>query len=106
MNQEVTQVKAARPAPELVTMTDGRQVEFPASRRMDKTILVDQDAGTVAVRVDFRNGTTATYPFQIVDMVIDPPGSNGADATSNYNYVIVGFNNEMLRSNGAVTGIS
>lgn len=51
-------------------------------------------------------GSTATYPFQIVDMVIDPPGSNGADATSNYNWVIVGFNNEMLRSNGAVTGIS
>lgn len=51
-------------------------------------------------------GSTATYPFQIVEMVIDPPGSNGADATSNYNYVIVGFNNEMLRSNGAVTGIS
>lgn len=50
-------------------------------------------------------GTTATFPFQIVDMVIDPPGSNGADPTSNYNYVIVGFNNEMLRSNGAVTGI-
>lgn len=51
-------------------------------------------------------GTTATFPFQIVDMVLDPPGSNGADPTSNYNYVIVGFNNEMLRSNGAVTGIS
>ena len=51
-------------------------------------------------------GATATYPFQVVDMVIDPPGSNGSDATSNYNYVIVGFNNEMLRSNGAVTGIS
>jgi hypothetical protein len=51
-------------------------------------------------------GTTATFPFQIVDMVLDPPGSNGSDATSNYNYVVVGFNNEMLRSNGAVTGIS
>ena len=51
-------------------------------------------------------GATATFPFQIVDMVVDPPGSNGADPTSNYNYVIVGFNNEMLRSNGAVTGIS
>ena len=51
-------------------------------------------------------GSTATFPFQIVDMVIDPPGSNGSDATSNYNWVIVGFNNEMLRSNGAVTGIS
>lgn len=50
-------------------------------------------------------GTTATFPFQVVDMVIDPPGANGTDAASVYNYVIVGFNNEMLRSNGAVTGI-
>lgn len=50
-------------------------------------------------------GTTATFPFQIVDMVLDPPGANGTDPTSNYNYVVVGFNNEMLRSNGAVTGI-
>ena len=30
MNQEVMQVKAVRAAPELVTMSDGRQVEFPA----------------------------------------------------------------------------
>lgn len=62
MTQEVTQVKATRPAPELVTMTDGRQVEFPSSRRMDKTVIVDQEAGTVSVRFDFRNGMTATYP--------------------------------------------
>ena len=62
MNQEVTPVKAARPAHELVTMTDGRQVEFPASRRMDKTILVNETANTVAVRFDFKNGQTATYP--------------------------------------------
>ena len=51
-------------------------------------------------------GTTSSYPFIITDMVIDPPGSNGADATSNYNYVVVGFNNEWLRGNTAVTGIS
>ena len=51
-------------------------------------------------------GTTASYPFVITDMVIDPPGANGTDATSNYNYVVVGFNNEWLRSNTAVTGIS
>ena len=49
-------------------------------------------------------GTTATYPFTIVDMVIDPPGSNGSDATSNYNYVVVGFNNEWLRSSGSTVG--
>ena len=51
-------------------------------------------------------GSTASYPFVITDMVIDPPGANGTDATSNYNYVVVGFNNEWLRSNTAVTGIS
>jgi hypothetical protein len=51
-------------------------------------------------------GTTATYPFQVVDLVTFPPGTNGADPTSTGNWVIVGFNNELLRSNGAVTGIS
>ena len=51
-------------------------------------------------------GTTASFPFIITDVVLDPPGSNGSDPTSNYNYVVVGFNNEWLRSNAAVTGIS
>jgi hypothetical protein len=50
-------------------------------------------------------GTTASFPFIITDMVLDPPGSNGTDATSVYNYVIVGFNNQWLRTNSAVTGI-
>lgn len=45
-------------------------------------------------------GSTATYPFVVVDMVLDPPGSNGSDATANYNYVIVGFNNEWLKCCG------
>ena len=49
-------------------------------------------------------GTTATYPFIITNMIIDPPGSNGADPTTNYNYVEVGFNNEWLRSYAAATG--
>lgn len=51
-------------------------------------------------------GTTNTFAFQIQGLVDNPPGANGTDQTSNYNYLIVGFNNEMLRSNGAVTGIS
>ena len=51
-------------------------------------------------------GTTATYPFIITDMVLDPPGSNGTDPTALYNYVIVGFNNQWLRSNAGVSGIA
>lgn len=52
-------------------------------------------------------GTTVTYPFIVVDLITDPPGSSGADPTSAYNHVVVGFNNEWLRTNGAgPTGIS
>lgn len=49
-------------------------------------------------------GSTATYPFQIIDYQIS--AGNGGDPTTQYCNVIVGFNNEILRSNGAVTGIS
>jgi hypothetical protein len=37
-------------------------------------------------------GVTATHPFRIVSLDIDPPGSNGTDAGA-YNYVVVAFNN-------------
>lgn len=51
--------------------------------------------------------TTVTFPFIVRGLITDPPGSNGADPTSAYNWVVVGFNNEWLRTNGAgPTGIS
>jgi len=50
-------------------------------------------------------GTTVTFPFIIVDYQIGP--SNGGDPTSQYCNVIVAFNNEIFRTNGAgPTGIS
>lgn len=49
--------------------------------------------------------TTATFPFVVIDYQIGV--QNGGDPTSQYCNVIVGFNNEWLRSNGAgPTGIS
>lgn len=36
--------------------------------------------------------TTATFPFRLLSLVTDPPGSPGTD-TGAYNYVIVAFNN-------------
>jgi len=52
-------------------------------------------------------GTTVTFPFVVVDLITAPPGANGTDPTTAYNHVVVGFNNEWLRSNGAgPTGIS
>jgi hypothetical protein len=37
-------------------------------------------------------GTTATLPFRIVGLDVDPPGSPGTDVGA-YNYVVVAFNN-------------
>lgn len=51
-------------------------------------------------------GTTATFPFRIVSLYTSPVAPNGADSTTQYNWVIVAFNNALTRSNGAVTGIS
>lgn len=51
--------------------------------------------------------TTATLPFRIVGLVQDPPGANGTDIASEYNQVIVAFNNASTRTNGAgPTGIA
>jgi hypothetical protein len=48
--------------------------------------------------------TTNTSPFIIVDYAVS--FGNGGDQTTQYCNLIVGFNNEVWRSNSAVTGIS
>lgn len=55
--QEAKSNKAAT-VYEDVTMADGRVVKFPGKRQTDKTITIDEAAGTVSVRFDFRNGQT------------------------------------------------
>lgn len=71
---------------------------------------VTMGAGTTANGISTAflssKGTTNTLPFIVVDLITAPPGANGADPTTAYNQVIVGFNNEWLRTNSAVTGIS
>jgi hypothetical protein len=37
---------------------------------------------------------TATFPFRIIDLVRDPPGSIGTDTTSPFNWAYVTFNNQ------------
>lgn len=50
-------------------------------------------------------GTTVTFPFIVVDYAVS--FGNGGDPTTQYCNVIVGFNNEVWRTNGAgPTGIS
>jgi len=60
-------------------------------------------SGFSGMTLNSTTATTATFPFIIVDLVTDPPGQNGTDATSGYNQVIVQFNNEIFRQ---LTGIS
>lgn len=42
--------------------------------------------------------TTNTLPFKVVGFVTTPPTANGTDLTTPYNYVLVGFNNQLLKS--------
>ena len=54
-------------------------------------------------------GTPATLPFQIRGVLKSPDtptGFNGADLTTPYNKIIVGFNNALYQGGGARTGIS
>ncbi len=55
---EETAVKKPREVT-VVTMTDGRQVEFVGKKRMDKEVIIGAD-GSVSVRFDFKNGETRT----------------------------------------------
>jgi hypothetical protein len=42
--------------------------------------------------------TTNTLPFKVVNVITTPPGANGTDLTTAYNYVVVGFNNQMYKA--------
>lgn len=46
--------------------------------------------------------TTSTLPFRITELVTQPPGANGTDTATAYNWVKVMFNNEFYRQ---LTGI-
>jgi hypothetical protein len=45
---------------------------------------------------------TATFPLRIIDLITDPPGANGTDTTTPYNWAYVTFNNQDFK---ALTGI-
>jgi flagellar hook-associated protein 1 FlgK len=46
--------------------------------------------------------TTSTLPFKVVSLIYDPPGANGADTTTAYNWAYVTFNWQDYKS---TTGI-
>jgi hypothetical protein len=42
--------------------------------------------------------TTNTLPFKVVNVITTPPGANGTDLTTPYNYVIVAMNNQQYKT--------
>ena len=46
--------------------------------------------------------TTNTFPFKVVSVLTTPPGANGTDLTTPFNYVVVAFNYQQYKS---LTGI-
>ena len=60
-----------------VTMTDGRSVDFPGKRRMQKESFVDDASGAISVRLDFINGETRT--FTIPEGLVAKFAAHGAE---------------------------
>lgn len=72
-----TTAKASKTEYTSVVLTDGRTVQFAGKRKVNKEILIDENAvslengqlslldGAVKVRMDFRNGDTRTYPLPL-----------------------------------------
>lgn len=56
----------AKSTPEVtkIIMTDGREVEFTGKRRLEKVGIENPD-GTLAVRLDWRNGETRTFDLPV-----------------------------------------
>jgi len=65
------------PQVETVTMDDGRIVDFPGKRQLLKSSTVDAEAGTVSVRLDFRNGETRL--FTLPDNLLAKFAAHGAE---------------------------
>lgn len=42
--------------------------------------------------------TTNTLPFKVVNVITTPPGANGTDLTTPFNYVIVAMNNQQYKT--------
>lgn len=45
---------------ESITMSDGRVVDFPGKKILQKESFINDDTGEISVRLDFRNGETRT----------------------------------------------
>jgi len=57
MSETQTQVPSKKETIyEAVTMEDGTTVQFPGTRKVQKSVILNEAAGVVSVRFDFRNG--------------------------------------------------
>lgn len=61
MSATETEVKSKSNV-ETVELSDGRKVDFVGKRKMLKETLISE-VGDVSIRIDFRNGTTRTFPI-------------------------------------------
>lgn len=48
------------------------------------------------------SSSPTVLPFKVVNLITTPPGANGTDITTAYNYLVVSFNNQIYKSLQAV----
>lgn len=76
----------------------GKNIDFAGASPVSPSTTQTLSGQSVAY-VNQANISAATnYAFRILGLITAPPGANGTDTTTPYNYVLVGFNNQALRT--------
>jgi hypothetical protein len=78
---DANETKAAKAKTEVTTveMQDGRKVDFAGKRKLLKESMVDDASGTIAVRMDFRNGQTRTFTIAPSSPLLAKFAAHGAE---------------------------
>jgi len=76
----------------------GKNIDFAGASSASPSTTQTLSGQSVAYVNQANISTSTNYAFRILGLITAPPGANGTDTTTPYNSVLVGFNNQALRT--------
>ena len=76
----------------------GKNIDFAGASTASPSTAQTLTGQSVAYANQANIAAGTAYAFRILGLVTAPPGANGTDTTTAYNKILVGFNNQALRT--------
>jgi len=76
----------------------GKNIDFAGASTVSPSTTQTLTGQSVAYVNQANISSSTNYAFRILGLITAPPGANGTDTTTPYNNVLVGFNNQALRT--------